>query len=152
MSMRAVFFVEHYNKRTLADRGLTFDFVQDNLSLSKQTGTVRGLHFQPPPSEQTKLVSVVRGAVLDVIVDLHVGSPTFGRHAAVELSEANGLQVLVPRGFAHGLLHAVGRCAGAVQDRWLLRRGTRPRAAVERSRSRYSLAGRNEGRDPDQQG
>ena len=96
------FFVEHYNKRTLADRGLTFDFVQDNLSLSKQTGTVRGLHFQPPPSEQTKLVSVVRGAVLDVIVDLRVGSPTFGRHAAVELSEANGLQVLVPRGFAHG--------------------------------------------------
>jgi dTDP-4-dehydrorhamnose 3,5-epimerase len=96
------FFVEQYNKRTLAEHGLTFAFVQDNLSLSKRKGTVRGLHFQPPPSEQTKLVSVVSGAVLDVMVDLRAGSPTFGRHAAVVLSAENGTQALIPRGFAHG--------------------------------------------------
>lgn len=96
------FFVEHYNKRTLEAHGLRFDFVQDNVALSTQKGTVRALHFQPPPSAQTKLVSVTEGAVLDVIVDLRAGSPTYGRHAAVELSAANGRQLLVPRGFAHG--------------------------------------------------
>jgi dTDP-4-dehydrorhamnose 3,5-epimerase len=96
------FFVESYNKKTLAARGLNFDFIQDNASLSAKAGTVRGLHFQSPPSEQTKLVSVLTGAVLDVLVDIRNGSPTYGRHVAVELTAENGLQTLVPRGFAHG--------------------------------------------------
>lgn len=96
------FFVEQYNKRTLAAHGLHFDFVQDNVSLSARTGTIRGLHFQSPPSAQTKLISVLHGAVLDVLVDIRNGSPTYGRHAAVELSSENGVEALVPRGFAHG--------------------------------------------------
>jgi len=96
------YFVESYNKKALAAHGLHFDFVQDNVSLSARTGTVRGLHFQSPPSAQTKLVSVLRGAVLDVLVDLRYGSPHYGRHVALELSADNGLQALVPRGFAHG--------------------------------------------------
>ena len=96
------FFVEQYNKRTLATHGLHFDFVQDNLSHSLRSGTIRGLHFQPPPSAQTKLVAVLRGAVLDILVDIRVGSPTYGRHVAVELTADNGKQALVPRGFAHG--------------------------------------------------
>ena len=96
------FFVEQYNKKTLAAHGLNFDFVQDNLSLSARSGTIRGLHFQSPPSEQTKLVSVLGGAVLDVMVDIRHGSPTYGRHVTVELTAENGLQVLVPRGCAHG--------------------------------------------------
>jgi dTDP-4-dehydrorhamnose 3,5-epimerase len=96
------YFVESYNKKTLAAHGVNFDFVQDNLSLSEKSGTVRGLHFQSPPSAQTKLVSVPTGAALDVLVDIRHGSPTYGRHAAVELTAENGLQLLVPRGFAHG--------------------------------------------------
>jgi dTDP-4-dehydrorhamnose 3,5-epimerase len=96
------FFVEQYNKQTLAAHGVPFDCVQDNLSLSARSGTVRGLHFQAPPSEQTKLVSVLRGAIFDVLVDLRFGSPTYSRHATIELSAENGMQVLVPRGFAHG--------------------------------------------------
>ena len=96
------FFVELYNKRTLAAHGLQFDFVQDNVSLSAQSGTIRGLHFQPPPSAQAKLVSVLSGAILDVFVDIRAGSPTYGRHVAIELTSENGLQALVPHGFAHG--------------------------------------------------
>ena len=96
------FFVEQYSKKTLASHGLNFDFVQDNVSLTKRSGTIRGLHFQPPPSAQTKLVSVLRGAILDVLVDIRNGSPTYGRHVAIELTAENGCQVLVPRGFAHG--------------------------------------------------
>jgi dTDP-4-dehydrorhamnose 3,5-epimerase len=95
-------FSETYSKRFLADAGLDLAFVQDNLSMSKTKGTVRGLHFQGPPSAQTKLVSCVVGAILDVAVDIRHGSPTFGRHVAVELSAENGRQLLVPRGFAHG--------------------------------------------------
>lgn len=96
------YFVESYNKRTLAAHGFQFDFVQDNVSLSARKGTVRGLHFQAPPSAQTKLVGVLSGAVFDVLVDIRAGSPTYGRHVTVELSAENGRQVLVPRGFAHG--------------------------------------------------
>ena len=95
-------FVEQYNKQTLAAHGLHFDFVQDNVSLSIRSGTIRGLHFQPPPSAQTKLVSVLSGSILDVMVDIRAGSPTYGRHAAIELTAENGLQAVVPRGFAHG--------------------------------------------------
>jgi dTDP-4-dehydrorhamnose 3,5-epimerase len=96
------FFVEHYNKRTLAAHGLHFEFIQDNASLSVRKGTVRGLHFQTPPSSQTKLVSVMSGAVLDVMVDIRHGSPAYGRHIAVELTAESGRQLLVPRGMAHG--------------------------------------------------
>ncbi|MBV8800028.1 MAG: dTDP-4-dehydrorhamnose 3,5-epimerase [Alphaproteobacteria bacterium] len=96
------YFSELYSRRALAEHGLAFNFVQDNVSLSAETGTVRGLHFQTAPSEQTKLVTVLTGAILDVVVDLRWGSPTYGRHVAAELSADNGLQMLAPRGFAHG--------------------------------------------------
>jgi dTDP-4-dehydrorhamnose 3,5-epimerase len=95
-------FSEVFSRRELAGHGLSFDFVQDNVSLSVESGTVRGLHFQASPSEQAKLVSVLTGAIFDVAVDLRLGSATYGRHVAVELTEGNGLQLLVPRGFAHG--------------------------------------------------
>jgi|ERR1041385_4372904 dTDP-4-dehydrorhamnose 3,5-epimerase len=96
------YFSELYSRRALAAHGLEFAFVQDNISLSAEAGTLRGLHFQTAPSEQTKLVSVLTGAIFDVVVDLRWGSPTFGHHVAVELSAETGLQILVPRGFAHG--------------------------------------------------
>jgi dTDP-4-dehydrorhamnose 3,5-epimerase len=77
-------------------------FVQDNESFSSRRGTLRGLHYQMPPTPQGKLVRVLTGAVLDVVVDVRHGSPTFGRHVAVELSADNALQIWVPPGFAHG--------------------------------------------------
>jgi len=83
-------------------RALDVDFCQDNMSLSAPRGTVRGLHFQKPPHAQAKLVSVLRGRILDVAVDIRVGSPTFGSHVAIELSADEGNQLFVPRGFAHG--------------------------------------------------
>ena len=95
-------FSEVYNWQALAAAGIEIAFVQDNVSLSRPVGTVRGLHFQTPPFAQDKLVRVVRGRILDVAVDLRRGSPTFGRHVAVELSGENRLQLLVPIGFAHG--------------------------------------------------
>ena len=98
------FFSETYNKKSLADRGFDKEFVQDNHSLSGAVGTVRGLHYQSPPFAQDKLVRVVRGAILDVAVDIRKGSPTYGRHAAVELSAENWRQLLVPAGFAHGFV------------------------------------------------
>ena len=98
------FFSETYNAARLAEKGFSKAFVQDNHSLSAEPGTVRGLHFQSPPSAQDKLVRVVRGAILDIAVDLRRGSPTFGDHVAVELSAANWLQLLVPAGFAHGFV------------------------------------------------
>jgi dTDP-4-dehydrorhamnose 3,5-epimerase len=96
------FFSETYNRQRLADQGVTIEFIQDNHSLSVEKGVVRGLHYQSPPFAQTKLVRVVRGAILDVVVDIRRGSPTFGDHAAVELSAENWRQLLVPHGFAHG--------------------------------------------------
>jgi dTDP-4-dehydrorhamnose 3,5-epimerase len=97
-------FEETWNARRLADAGLHLDFVQDNQSLSVSAGTVRGLHFQAPPHAQAKLVRVVRGAVLDVAVDIRRSSPTYGRWVCAELTEDNGAQILVPRGFAHGFV------------------------------------------------
>lgn len=79
-----------------------FDFVQDNVSVSVKSGTIRGLHFQAPPFAQAKLVTVLRGAILDVVVDIRGGSSHFGDWTAAELSAENGRQMLVPRGFAHG--------------------------------------------------
>lgn len=98
------FFSETYNRARLAEAGFDREFVQDNHSLSATPGTLRGLHFQTPPFAQDKLVRVTRGAVLDVAVDLRSGSPTYGDHAAVELSAANWRQLLVPVGFAHGFV------------------------------------------------
>lgn len=94
------FFLETYQFARYAAHGLTRPLVQDNMSRSA-CGVVRGLHLQNP-NTQGKLVSVLRGRVLDVAVDVRVGSPTFGRHVAVELSEDNRRQLWVPRGFAHG--------------------------------------------------
>lgn len=96
------FFCETHNERTWEEAGLRYRFVQDNHSLSRAVGTVRGLHFQTPPFAQAKLVRVVAGRILDIVVDLRRSSPTFGRHHAVELSRENWRQLLVPVGFAHG--------------------------------------------------
>ncbi len=96
------FFVETYNAARLLEHGIDCAFVQDNLSLSRDIGTIRGLHFQIPPFAQTKLISVASGAVLDVAVDLRTASPTFGKYFAIELSQENGKQLLIPKGFAHG--------------------------------------------------
>ena len=95
------YFFESYNKERLAKEGLTMDFVQDNESKSAK-GVLRGLHFQKPPFCQSKLVRCIKGAVLDVAVDIRKGSPTFGKYVAVELTEDNHRQFFVPRGFAHG--------------------------------------------------
>jgi len=97
------FFCETFNLRTLASVGISETFVQDNHSLSVPRGVVRGLHFQVPPHDQAKLVRVVRGAILDVAVDIRHGSPTFGKHTAYVLSASSWSQLWVPRGFAHGI-------------------------------------------------
>ncbi len=96
------FFSETYNAQTLAELGIRERFVQDNHSLSVEKGTVRGMHFQHPPHAQAKLVRVSRGSILDVVVDIRRGSPTYGQHAAVELSAENWSQFYIPAGFAHG--------------------------------------------------
>ena len=98
------FFSETYNKKALAAAGVRLEFVQDNHSFSAAKGTVRGLHFQTPPFAQDKLVRVARGAIFDVAVDLRRSSPTYGRHVSATLSAAAWDQILVPIGFAHGLM------------------------------------------------
>jgi dTDP-4-dehydrorhamnose 3,5-epimerase len=97
-------FMESWNREALRARGLDLDFVQDNHSLSRAQGTVRGLHYQSPPHAQAKLVRVVAGAVWDVAVDARRGSPTYGRWVGEELSAGNGRQLLVPAGFLHGFV------------------------------------------------
>jgi dTDP-4-dehydrorhamnose 3,5-epimerase len=97
------YFVETWNKKVLAaEAGLDLDFVQDNASLSRVAGTVRGLHYQSPPMAQAKLVRCVRGALVDVVVDIRRGSPTYGSHVCAELTAEGGEQVFIPIGFAHG--------------------------------------------------
>jgi dTDP-4-dehydrorhamnose 3,5-epimerase len=95
-------FAETYSQRALETAGLQVAFVQDNHSISRAKGVVRGLHFQKPPHAQGKLVRVTRGAVFDVAVDIREGSPTYGRHVATVLSAENWAQLWVPPGFAHG--------------------------------------------------
>lgn len=95
------YFFESYNKKTFDSLVKEVNFVQDNESCSR-FGVVRGLHFQRPPFAQAKLVRCVRGKVLDVAVDIRKGSPTYGKHVGVELSEENHLQFFIPKGFAHG--------------------------------------------------
>ena len=102
-------FEETWSARALAEAGFARPFVQDNHAMSARRGTLRGLHFQSPPHAQDKLLRCARGAILDVAVDIRRGSPTYGRSAAVELSEENGRQLLVPRGFAHGYLTLTDR-------------------------------------------
>ncbi len=96
------FFSESWNRRVLADHGITLDFVQDNHSLSRAVNTVRGLHYQSPPHAQDKLVRCGRGRLFDVAVDIRRGSPTWGRWFGIELSAENGRQLLIPKGFLHG--------------------------------------------------
>lgn len=98
------FFSETYNRHAFLEAGIEIEFVQDNHTLSAAPGTIRGLHFQAPPFEQDKLVRVIRGAILDVAVDLRAGSPTFGRHVSAVISASAWNQILVPVGFAHGLV------------------------------------------------
>jgi dTDP-4-dehydrorhamnose 3,5-epimerase len=97
-------FCEVWNSQVLASHGITIPFVQDNHSMSREIGTIRGLHFQSPPHAQAKLVRCGRGRIFDVAVDIRRGSPTFGKWAGIELSEENGLQILIPVGFLHGFI------------------------------------------------
>ncbi|MEM8631004.1 MAG: dTDP-4-dehydrorhamnose 3,5-epimerase [Pseudomonadota bacterium] len=96
------YFSESWNKRTLEAAGLVFDFVQDNHSLTRARGAIRGLHYQAPPHAQTKLVRCTAGAIWDVVVDARQGSATYGHWVAEELSDENGKQLLAPKGFLHG--------------------------------------------------
>jgi dTDP-4-dehydrorhamnose 3,5-epimerase len=98
------FFSEVWNKARWREAGIEIDFVQDNHSLSNESGVLRGLHYQAPPMAQAKLVRVTRGAVFDVAVDIRTGSPTFGKWVATTLSAKNWNQLFVPVGFAHGFL------------------------------------------------
>ena len=101
------FFSESWNRRRMAEQGLDLDFVQDNHSLSRAPGTLRGLHFQSPPAAQDKLVRCGQGALFDVAVDIRKGSPSYGAWFGIELSAENGKQLLVPKGFLHGFVTRV---------------------------------------------
>jgi dTDP-4-dehydrorhamnose 3,5-epimerase len=122
------FFSEIFREEVLHRHGIDVPFVQENHSLSVDRGVVRGLHFQLPPVSQAKLVRVAAGAILDVAVDIRRGSPTYGRHVAVTLSAAEGNQLFVPEGFAHGfctiepnteVVYKVNRYYSAEHDRGL---------------------------------
>jgi dTDP-4-dehydrorhamnose 3,5-epimerase len=97
------YFSESYKKSNYEKAGITNQFVQDNLSKSEK-GVLRGLHYQAPPYAQDKLIQVIQGSVLDVVVDIRTNSKTYGQHFAIELNAENKLQLLVPKGFAHGFL------------------------------------------------
>jgi dTDP-4-dehydrorhamnose 3,5-epimerase len=97
------YFYESYNKKAFSEKGINAGFVQDNQSLS-QKGVLRGLHFQNPPYAQGKLVSVMKGAVLDIAVDIRKNSPFYGKYVSIELSEKNKTIFWIPEGFAHGFI------------------------------------------------
>lgn len=97
-------FCETFNSRRFAEVGIEADFCQDNQSLSRSVGTLRGLHFQTPPFAQAKLVRCTRGRIFDVAVDVRKASPTFGKWVGIELSADNNRQLFVPAGFAHGFV------------------------------------------------
>ncbi|MFA5129890.1 MAG: dTDP-4-dehydrorhamnose 3,5-epimerase [Patescibacteria group bacterium] len=97
------YFFESYKQNEFAENGINVHFVQDNRSRSKK-GVLRGLHFQKPPHAQDKLVSVTRGEILDVAVDIRIGSPTYGKHVSARLSDENHQMLFIPKGFAHGFL------------------------------------------------
>ncbi|PIP28406.1 MAG: dTDP-4-dehydrorhamnose 3,5-epimerase [Candidatus Moranbacteria bacterium CG23_combo_of_CG06-09_8_20_14_all_35_22] len=98
------FFLESYSKKKFEQEGINTEFVQDNHSRSEKKGTLRGMHFQAPPYAQAKLLRVIKGKILDVIVDLRRGSETFGQWESFELSSENFQILFVPRGFAHGFM------------------------------------------------
>lgn len=98
------FFCESWNRGRMTEAGLNIDFVQDNHSLSRDVGTIRGLHFQSPPHAQGKLVRCGRGRLFDVAVDIRKGSPTYGQWVGEELSYENGKQLWIPVGFLHGFV------------------------------------------------
>lgn len=104
------FFSEVYSLRAMADAGINVTFVQDNHSFSAERGVTRGLHFQIPPFAQAKLLRVTRGAIFDVAVDVRLGSPTYGKFYATELSAENWCQLFVPVGFAHGFATLTPDC------------------------------------------
>jgi dTDP-4-dehydrorhamnose 3,5-epimerase len=104
------FFSETFRADMFEEQGVDAMFVQDNHAHSAQKGVLRGLHFQIPPRAQGKLVRCTRGAILDVAVDIRTGSPTYGRHVAVELSAANWQQLWIPAGFAHGYVTLQDDC------------------------------------------
>jgi dTDP-4-dehydrorhamnose 3,5-epimerase len=123
------FFSEIFRENLLREHGIDVPFVQENLSLSVDRGVVRGLHFQIPPAGQAKLVRVAAGSILDVAVDIRRGSPNYGRHVAVVLTAAEGNQLFVPEGFAHGfctleantqVVYKVSRYYSPEHDRGLL--------------------------------
>ena len=97
-------FAETYNRRTDLEYDIDIEFIQDNHSVSRDIGTVRGLHFQAPPHAQAKLVRCGRGAIFDVSVDIRTGSPTFGQWEGYKLTSDNGHQIYIPVGFAHGFV------------------------------------------------
>jgi dTDP-4-dehydrorhamnose 3,5-epimerase len=101
------FFTETWSRRAWQAAGIERDWVQDNQSLSRRTGTVRGLHYQAPPDAQAKLVRCGRGSLLDVAVDVRRGSPCYGQWLGVELSAENGRQLFIPEGFLHGFVTLV---------------------------------------------
>ena len=98
------FFSEIYHRSNYLTYGIDLEFVQDNLSMSQNKGTIRGLHFQAPPASQGKLITCSRGAIFDVALDIRRGSPSYGRWEGYELSAENGHQLYVPVGFAHGFV------------------------------------------------
>jgi dTDP-4-dehydrorhamnose 3,5-epimerase len=104
------FFSEIYRREVLVSEGVNDEFVQENQVYSAKQGVLRGLHFQIPPRAQGKLVRCIRGAILDVGVDIRRKSPFFGHHVAVELSASNGKQLWVPPGFAHGYVTLEAEC------------------------------------------
>lgn len=95
-------FSEFYNKNNFTEFGFDFTFIQDNYSISKYKDILRGLHYQSYPYEQTKLVSVFKGAIYDVVVDIRENSDTYGKYISVVLTEDDSKQILIPKGFAHG--------------------------------------------------
>lgn len=98
------FFLESYRENIFKNAGLNYNFIQDNHSLSREPGTLRGLHFQRGPFAQTKLVRCIKGAIFDVVLDVNKKSKTFGLWRAFELTSENYLMLLVPKGFAHGFM------------------------------------------------
>ena len=97
-------FMETYNEAKFHEMGIDARFVQDNLSYSAQKGTLRGMHYQRAPYSQAKLVRCIRGAIIDVVVDIRKGSPTYGKWVSFELSEENKSMLFIPKGMAHGFL------------------------------------------------
>lgn len=104
------FFVRTYDASMFENSGVDRTWLQENHSLSRKSGVVRGLHFQFPPHTETKLIRCIRGAIFDVFVDLRAGSPTFGQWDALELSEDNKTMVLIPKGLAHGFCTLTENC------------------------------------------